>query len=146
MTYTRILFLWETVINFNGSVSYIFMNFGWFLFLIFPICYGLRFLNVSIFYYISSSLSFFSKKSIFFFNKTMLMSDLNLVSLNHQSFGICFWKTQNILIKNAIDFLVVTRNRFLFWNIQWVVVSYDWKIWWVVSYNSVSYRKRMHVF
>ena len=42
---THNLFLQETVINLNGSVSYIFLNFGWFSFLIFPISYGLRFLN-----------------------------------------------------------------------------------------------------
>ncbi len=56
-----------------------------------------------------------------------------------------FLKNTKHFNENAINFLAVTRNCFLCWKIQWVVVSYDWKIWWVVSYNSVSYRKRMRV-
>ena len=35
------------VIECDGSVFYIFLIFEWFLFLIFPICHGLRFLNFS---------------------------------------------------------------------------------------------------
>ena len=37
------------------------------------------------------------------------------------------------------------KHRFLWLEIQWVMVSYDWRIWWVVSYKSVSYRKGMRV-
>ena len=45
----------------NGSVSYIFLNFGWFSFLIFPISYGLRFLNFSDIFFKSANASLFQK-------------------------------------------------------------------------------------
>ena len=37
------------------------------------------------------------------------------------------------------------KHRFLWLKIQWVRVSYDSRIWWVVSYKTVSYRKGMRV-
>ena len=70
MRFTRILFLSETVINLNGSVSYIFLNFGWFLFLIFSISYGLRFLKFSKKIWIIKNASFYlflnELQSVFF--------------------------------------------------------------------------------
>ena len=63
---TRNFFLYETVINLNGSVSYIFLNFGWFSFLIFPISYGLRFLNFSDIFFKIANASLFQKNLNFF--------------------------------------------------------------------------------
>ena len=75
---------------------------------------------------------------IFLLITTLLLSDLNEFFCELSAFGHLF--------EYFIHFLVVNKkNRFLFWKIQWVVVSYDWRIWWVVSYKSVSYRKGMRV-
>ena len=55
-----------------------------------------------------------------------------------------FWN--QLTFSNAIHFLVVDKKKsFLFWKIQWIVVSYDGRIWWVISYTSVSYRKGLRV-
>ena len=78
---------------------------------------------------------------MFYFIKTLLFSDLNLIWLNHQSFGIFFKNNKHF--NNS--FHSCSNTVSYDWKLQWVMVSYDWRIWCVVSYKSVSYRKGMHV-
>ena len=75
---------------------------------------------------------------IFLLITTLLLSDLNDFFCELSAFWHLFWYFNHFLVVNK-------KNRFLFWKIQWVDVSYDWRIWWVVSYKSVSYRKGMRV-
>ena len=60
---------------------------------------------------------------------------MNLFQLNHKTF--CIFK--EILHSNAIHFIVANKK------IQWVIVSYDCRISWVVSYKKVSYRNGLCV-
>ena len=136
------------MLNLDGSVSYIFLIFRWFWFLIFPISYGHRFLNFSN--------NFFKKQKHIFIQKNLdfftIFTHYNIaivwfkcIFLNYQPFGI-FLKNTNVFYKQCYSFLSCWwKNRFLFWKIQWVVVSYDCRIWWVVSYKTVSYRKILRV-
>ena len=130
------------MLNLYGSVSYIFLIFGWFSFLISPISYGRRFLFFSYIFSKSISSSLWQKILIFLLITALLLFDLNAFFFELSA----FWHLFGYFSSKAIHFLVVNKkNRFLFWKIQWVAVSYDWRIWWVVSYKSVSYRKGMRV-
>ena len=95
---------------------------------------------------------------IYFFEKhKFIFMTKNLDIFTHYSIAIvwfecfffelsAFWHLFGYFSSKAIHFLVVNKkNRFLFWKIQWVAVSYDWRIWWVVSYKSISYRKGLRV-
>ena len=130
------------MLNLDGSVSYIFLIFGWFSFLISPISYGRRFLFFSYIFSKNISSSLWQKILIFLLITALLLFDLNAFFFELSA----FWHLFGYFSSKAIHFLVVNKKkRFLFWKIQWVAVSYDWRIWWVVSYKSVSYRKGMRV-
>ena len=58
-----------------------------------------------------------------------------------------FWHFFGYFSSNAIHFLVVNKKIVSYFEkFKWVVVSYDWRIWWVVSCKSVFYRKGLRVF
>ncbi len=113
------------MLNLDGSVSYIFLIFGWFLFLIFPICYGLRFLNFQVQGHLyNKNLNNFTILLI----ATLLLSDLNGFFFELAAFSHHFENT-NVFISNAIHFLVVDGKTVSdFEKNQWVVVSYDCRI------------------
>ena len=83
-------------VNLNGSLYYVFLIFGWFLFLIFPIFYGLGFLNFS---------NLFSKK-----HNTLLIESWHFHLFQHcyclvwmyfnQIINLLasFWRKQTILL------------------------------------------------
>ena len=106
---TRNLFLKETVINLNGSVSYIFLNFGWFSFLIFPISYGLRFLNFSDIFFKNDNASLFQKNLNVFLYQNIAMVWFEFDLIKPSAFWHLFLKITNILIIHSL----VVKTSFL---------------------------------
>ena len=81
---------------------------------------------VSYFFFKCANASIFQKSpNVFLYLNITIVWSLNLIWLNHQPFGIFF------------------ESRKHFHNSFHSFVSYDWRIRWVVSYKSVSYRKGM---
>ena len=81
-----------------------------------------------IFFFKCANASLFQKSpNVFLYLNITIVWSLNLIWLNHQPFGIFF------------------ESRKHFHNVFHSFVSYDWRIRWVVSYKSVSYRKGMCV-
>ena len=79
-----------------------------------------------IFFFKCANASLFQKSpNVFLYLNITIVWSLNLIWLNHQPFGIFF------------------ESRKHFHNSFHSFVSYDWRIRWVVSYKSVSYRKGM---